>query len=60
MINKSTFADNNLTMYETIVKFLCKCKQEKNLEMFIMFNLKRKQLLREEIKFTNGEMICLK
>lgn len=46
MINKSSFADNNLTMYETIVKFLCKCKQEKNLEMFVMFNLKRKKLLR--------------
>lgn len=46
MINKSTFVDNNLTMYETIVKFLCKCKKEKNLQMFIMFNLKRKKLLR--------------
>ena len=46
MINKSSFADNNLTMYETIVKFLCKCKQEKNLQMFVMFNLKRKKQTR--------------
>ena len=38
---------HNIEAYEIIVGFLCQCRKEKNLDMYVMFNRKRKYLMRE-------------
>ena len=44
---QTSFAEHNIEAYEIIVGFLCQCRKEKNLDMYVMFNRKRKYLMRE-------------
>lgn len=47
LTKQTSFADHNIEAYEIIVGFLCQCRKEKNLDMYVMFNRKRKYLMRE-------------
>lgn len=47
LTRQTSFAEDNIEAYEIIVGFLCQCRKEKNLDMYVMFNRKRKYLMRE-------------
>ena len=47
LTRQTSYADHNIEAYEIIVGFLCQCRKEKNLDMYVMFNKKRKYLMRE-------------